>query len=95
MANEGHVSYPKYNGVSEDDHYQMLQHAAGIIDLTASPEGMEVIRRYKAASDEHYGGARVRVPEPGELPPSHLTDDERADWLERQRTQSPLAGEKE
>ena len=95
MQPQGHVSYPKYAGVSDDDHYQLLQHAAGIIDLTASPEGIEVIRRYKAASDEHFGGARVRVPEVGELPPSHLTDTERADWLERQRTQKPLKGDKE
>ena len=93
MQPNGHVSYPKYAGVSDEDHYLMLQHAAGIVDLTASDDGMAVIRRYKAASDEHFGGPKPRIPEPGELPPSHLTDDERAKWLERQRTQALLSGE--
>ena len=92
MQPQGHVSYPKYNGVSDDDHYRILQHAAGIVDLTASADGMDVIRRYKASAAELFG-ERPRIPEPGELPPSHLTADERADWLERQRTQSLLKGE--
>jgi hypothetical protein len=66
----------------------------GQINLERSEEGREVLRRYKTDADLAAGGPKPpRIPEPGELPPSHLDQDERAAWLERQRTQSLLKGE--
>jgi hypothetical protein len=66
----------------------------GQINLEATEEGREVIRRYKADADLAAGGPKPpRIPEPGELPPSHLTAEERSQWLERQRTQKLLPGE--
>lgn len=91
--NSGNVSFPQHPGVSDEDHYLILQHAAGLIDLPGSADGLDVIRRYKTGGDAAMGGKPPRIPEIGELPPSHLTADERADWLERQRTQALLPGE--
>ena len=94
LPNTGGVQYPKHPGVSDEDHYLLLMHASGQIDLLSRPDGMDVIRRYKAAADAcpDHGGNKppVRIPEIGELPPNHLDSDERAKWLERQRTQAFL-----
>jgi hypothetical protein len=91
----GDVTHPQYPRVNQEagDHYQILLHAAGQIDLDATEEGRAVIARYKADADLANGPKPPRIPEPGELPPSHLTDDERADWLKRQDTQALLPGE--
>lgn len=94
---QGDVSYPMHPRVNQKpgDHYQILLHAQGEIDLTATPEGIDVLRRYKQDADlAAYGGPKPpRIPEKGELPPNHLTDDERTKWLERQAQQSLLPGE--
>lgn len=91
------VTCPKYPEINQQpgDHYQILLHAQGEIDLTATEAGREVMRRYKADADlANFGGPKPpRIPELGELPPSHLTVDEREKWLERQRTQALLPGE--
>jgi hypothetical protein len=91
----GSVTYPKHPGTSDEDHYQILLHHSGEVDLTAMVEGMDVIRRYKASADDCpvHGGQLLHVPEPGELPPSHIEGDELDRWLERQRRQSLLDGE--
>ena len=97
--NRAHVSLPAYPRIAQepDDHYQILRHAAGEIDLTATDEGRAVLRRYKAdsdADDAAKGRAKPpRIPDEGELPPNHLDDDERAKWLERQRTRKLLPGD--
>jgi len=93
---DGSVSYPAHPRVKQkpDDHYQILLHASGAIDLTSTPEGIEVLRRYKHDADLAAGGPKPpRIPEEGESPPSHLTPAECAQWLERQRTQALLPGE--
>lgn len=93
----GDITYPQYPCVNQQpgDHYQILLHAMGEIDLEATDEGRQVIARYKADADlaQFDGPKPPRIPEAGELPPSHLTDDERADWLKRQDTQALLPGE--
>lgn len=89
-ASVGRVEYPAHPVVhqQEGDHYKILQHAMGIMDLNATPEGRGVLGRYNADADLAMGIAehksRGRVIERGELPPSHLTDDERNRWLECQ-----------
>jgi hypothetical protein len=97
MPGEGTVQYPAHPRVKQkpDDHYKILQHAAGQIDLEATEEGRQVLLRYKADADHAaYGGPKPpRIPEVGEAPPSHLTAEEREKWLERQRTQALLDGE--
>jgi hypothetical protein len=70
----------------EGDHYQILQHAMGLIDLNATEEGRSVLWRYNADADLAGGGiaqhkADGRIIDPGEVPPSHLNDEERAYWL--------------
>lgn len=88
------VEYPAHPIVHQkpDDHYKILLHALGQVDLTATPEGLEVIARYKADADLNDAVATKppRVPEHGELPPSHLQGLELNKWLERQRTQALL-----
>jgi hypothetical protein len=91
-ASIGRVDYPAHPKVHQEDgdHYQILQHALGLVDLNASAEGRAVLGRYNADADLAMGvqehKARGRVIEAGELPPSHLSDDERERWLECQRT---------
>lgn len=89
-ANVGRVEYPAHPVVhqQEGDHYKILQHAMGIMDLNATEEGRQVLGRYNADADLAMGiaehKARGRVIEQGELPPSHLSYDEKARWLECQ-----------
>ena len=93
---EGSVRYPAHKRVKQkpDDHYKILQHANGEIDLTADEDGRAVLARYKHDADLAAGGPKPpRIPEVGELPPNHLSDEDRDKWLERQRTQALLDGE--
>ncbi len=88
---DGSVSHPAHPRVQQkpDDHYKILLHAQGEIDLTETEEGMAVLRRYKHDADLAAGGPKPpRIPDPGESPPNHLTERELDEWLERQRTQS-------
>lgn len=87
-ASTGTVQYPAHPMVhqQEGDHYQILQHAMGLIDLNATEEGRSVLWRYNADADLAGGGiaqhkADGRIIDPGEVPPSHLNDEERAYWL--------------
>lgn len=88
----GTVEYPAHPKVhqKDDDHYKILLHAQGQIDLNATEEGREVLWRYNADGDLAMGIApnkvEGRVIDPGELPPSHLSPEEREYWLECQRT---------
>jgi len=88
----GTVQYPIHPSVhqKDGDHYQILQHASGLIDLNATEDGRAVLWRYNADADLHMGIAdskkEGRVIDPGELPPSHLSPEEREYWLECQRT---------
>lgn len=95
----GNVHYPRHPMVhqQEGDHYKILLHAAGEINLEETAEGLEVLARYKADADlaMHGGPKPPRIPEPGELPPSHLQGEELDAWLERQATQALLPGEGE
>lgn len=90
-ASIGRVEYPAHPKVhqEEGDHYKILQHAMGIIDLNATEEGRQVLWRYNADADLAMGVAehkqRGRIIEPGELPPSHLSENEREYWLDCQR----------
>lgn len=93
---DGSVRYPAHKRVNQkpDDHYKILQHANGEIDLTADEDGRAVLARYKADADLAAGGSKPpRIPEQGELPPNHLEGQELDDWLTRQRTQKLLPGE--
>lgn len=91
-ASVGSVTAPRHPIVHqrEDDHYKILMHREGEIDLNATEEGRAVLWRYNADADLHMGIAankqEGRVLDPGELPPSHLSDEEREYWLECQRT---------
>jgi hypothetical protein len=89
------VEYPAHPVVNqkEGDHYRILQHAMGLVDLTADDDGRAVLSRYKQDADLAMGSKPPRVPEVGELPPSHLEGAELEKWLERQRTQALLEGE--
>lgn len=59
------------------------------VDLTATDEGRDLLRRFKASRDAA-DPRPPRVPEMGELPPMHLQGVELERWIERQRRQSLL-----
>ncbi len=91
-ASVGKVEYPQHPVVhqQEGDHYQILQHAMGLTDLSATEEGKQLLWRYNADADLAMGvaphKADGRVIDPGELPPSHLNDEEKAYWQHCQNT---------
>lgn len=94
---DGNVHYPRHPMVHqlEGDHYKILMHASGEIDLESTADGLETLARYKADADlATYGKPKPpRIPEIGEIPPSHLMGAELDAWLLRQAQQKLLPGE--
>lgn len=87
------VTYPKHPGITDQEHYQLLLHMNGAVDLTQTDEGRAIIAKYKRAADKAMGGKPVHIPEPGEMPPDYLEGDELNRWRERQRRQAYLDGD--
>jgi hypothetical protein len=89
-ASVGTVQYPQHPVVHQkkDDHYQILQHAMGLVDLNATEDGRAVLWRYNADADLAQGiaphKADGRIIDPGETPPSHLNEEQRTYWLQCQ-----------